>query len=197
MFSFPSNQGHIALPVVYLRFGDLPMENGKFIPSKNHLINRMEKGLSVYPAWYCQEKDMYVLPSGHDQFLSTQENVIERPALLVSGTDIGMGGDDEPVLDINTVKVLKVVSPSKIVTEMDREIDISGNSVPDEKVPWFPGEREALDQHQAAYSRAAEERSKQQAERHRSLMDAMRQFLQINPNYREQFEKSYPELRGL
>lgn len=90
---------------VFARFGDLP-KGGR---SKDHASDRMEKGVSAYRA--------KLLPIGDGDVVSldlrtNQEEVgnlflRDRPLYLVSGDEVGVGADGEPVL-ANAKKVKKV-----------------------------------------------------------------------------------------
>jgi hypothetical protein len=56
-------------------------------PSKNHLSGNYEKGLSVSDTLHIAKFFKYVYK--------------------VSGKEIGLGSDGEPILDINTIKFIK------------------------------------------------------------------------------------------
>ncbi len=202
-FPFPNESGYIKLPVAYIRFGHIPTdEQGRYKPSMNGLTGQREKGLSVYPAYYSQEKDMYVLPAGDEQFLSTQNSVMDRVALVVKGTEIGTGGDGEPVLDPKTVRVIKVVSPKKIVFEQDRWLAVDGTEIPEDKIPWFPGEKEATEKQQAQYLKQRQEQIDREKSERQEMINKIQQGIQNDPEYfktntqlLEAIKRLYPEVQ--
>lgn len=136
--------GFIHLPVVYLRFGDLPLDaKTKSITfSTDGFSGRKEKGVSVYPAYYHAKSGKYILASGGEQYLATQGEILSRPIYMVSGRQSNeTGADGEPLLDPTTIKVIKMVSPNDIVTEDDTYMTISGQEIEDQdKIPTLPKE---------------------------------------------------------
>ena len=92
----------------YVRFGHLP-KGGK---SKNHLTGELEAGVSVFPAL---EKDglYYItLPSeSMSAWVGLSGCLSEGCAFEVSGEEIGIGSDGEPVL--TGVEIVKDITPSR------------------------------------------------------------------------------------
>jgi len=115
------------VPVVFIRFGNLPPGN-----SMNHFINQYEKGVSVYAAYYDRPTKKFILQSGGEQLLSTQDEITTtRPAYLVTGIPVDgeVGGDDETLLHRDSIKIIRRLKPEEITTEQDPDIDILGNDM--------------------------------------------------------------------
>jgi hypothetical protein len=76
-----------------------------------------EKGVSVYGAWHDVKNDIYVILSGETDLSSLYE-MLDRPAFLVSGDRLDYNGEDnEPLLKVGTIKIIKEIPHSKIVTD--------------------------------------------------------------------------------
>lgn len=92
----------------YIRFGDIPKNN-----SFDWRELESEGGVSVYSAIKGKEGKYIILEvndsSGLDYFLSG-----DRPAYEVSGVEVGVGADGEPLLDRKTVNIICSVDISKI-----------------------------------------------------------------------------------
>ena len=73
--------------------------NGTFHLSKNHLTNKLEKGLSV--------ADVFNNESGIS-VSSTYEQLLKyfKYVYIVTGDEIGIGSDGEPLLDVKTLKFI-------------------------------------------------------------------------------------------
>ena len=133
--------GFIHLPVVYLRFGDLPIDaQSQNIASTDWFSGQKEKGVSVYPAYFHAKSGKYILASGGEQYLTTQGEILSRPIYMVSGRQNNeTGADGEPLLDPTTIKIIKRVFPNDIVTEDDPYLTISGQEIEDQdKIPAIP-----------------------------------------------------------
>lgn len=69
-------------------FNELKLIKYKLLaPSKNHITKKYEKGLSVSDTFYIANFYKYVYK--------------------ISGVEIAIGSDGEPVLDLNTIKFVK------------------------------------------------------------------------------------------
>ena len=137
------NGGYIWKPASYLRFGDLPTdEEGRVRPSDDWLAGKPEAGVSVYHAWHDPRTGRYVLPSGDEQYLGTQAEMGDRPAIRVEGRDTGeVGSDGEPLLDPSTVEVVGPVTLDQIVTEQDSNLTLAGTELEGDQVPdWHEPE---------------------------------------------------------
>jgi hypothetical protein len=100
---------------LYIRFGDLPMANGKIRRSTNYAYDKKEPGLSVYPAYFDVRIKKYVM-DGDEEGLW---NGTSRPVYLLTGTDAGAEGSDEGevLLDIDKpIRIIKRLSLDDIVT---------------------------------------------------------------------------------
>jgi len=128
--------GYIKLLAVYLRAGELPInEKGENMHSTNWFTDIAEEGISVYLAWYNPKTEKFVLQSGGEVFMTTQDSMTSRPFYLVNGEFIGNGSDGEDLLDPKTVKIIRKVSPDEIVFEQDPWLTISGKELPKEETP--------------------------------------------------------------
>lgn len=79
---------------VFMRFGELPPD-GK---SRNHYLQKTESGVSVFNAWLSGGSIVPDIQSS-GQLHSIQALARRQgPAYLVTGTPVGKGGDNEPVL---------------------------------------------------------------------------------------------------
>lgn len=136
--------GHVKLPGVYLRFGDLPTgPDGNPIESMNNLTGEREKGTSVYTAWHDPRTGVYVVPGGSEQTVAGQGEIAgqQRVAYLVTGRDTGESGDDgEPLLEPGSVRVESEVPYSSIVSESDPWLTWDGGELEGEAVPEWPSE---------------------------------------------------------
>lgn len=137
--------GYASYPVVYIRFGDIPVKNGAYTSSTNHFTGGLEKGVSVYPAYYDRMTKKFILSSGNEQYLGTQGEINTRPAFLVSGQEIGVGADGEPVLDPISLKVLRKLDYSEIVDSEDNYMTLSGEELPDTETPKLRSKIEEKD----------------------------------------------------
>jgi hypothetical protein len=104
----------------YIRFGDLP-KAGK---SMNYLRMVHEKGISAYPAkWNTQHNKWEILDNQLSEgglsglYELTYDSIYgvgrqKRPIYLITGYELDeLGGDDEPLLDVNRIKILKKLQP--------------------------------------------------------------------------------------
>jgi hypothetical protein len=108
----------------YVRFGDIP-KSGK---SSNHVTGGFEKGISAYPVKWNTKRGMWELDTSQlsDIGLNTLDSLIGdffdkkgRPIYLIQGQsleDLGIH-DDEPLLDLNKIKVIKKLNPEEIWIE--------------------------------------------------------------------------------
>ena len=73
--------------------------NGTFHLSKNHQTNKQEKGLSV--------ADVFNNESGIS-VSSTYEQLLKyfKYVYVISGNEVGIGSDGEPILDIKSLKFI-------------------------------------------------------------------------------------------
>jgi hypothetical protein len=130
------NGGYIKLPASYLRFGDIPLnENQEFSNSHNHLDGISEKGVSVYQAWLDPRTNKYVLESGSEQMIMSQEAIVEgnRPLYLVTGNRTGhAGADGEWLLDPKSIKVIRKIPYNQVVTDQVTDTHIDGSDIEDE-----------------------------------------------------------------
>ncbi|MDO8691482.1 MAG: hypothetical protein Q7R39_15995, partial [Dehalococcoidia bacterium] len=116
--------GYLQKPAVYLRFGK-PPKNGAV--SMNGFTGRPEKGVSVYKAWKDERTGKYVIETPNGEFVGTQESFIagDRQIYEVTGADSGRSGaDGEDLLDAGTVKVVRKVKRSEVVTDSDPWMDL-------------------------------------------------------------------------
>lgn len=128
------NGGFIKMPATYLRFGDIPKGY-----SQNSLTGRPERGVSVVYAWKDPKTSKYVVETGGEDLIGTLGEVSSRQIFEVSGKEIvDVGGDGEPLLDPQTIKVIKVVQPNEVVTVDDPWLTMSGNELlPDQTPKWY------------------------------------------------------------
>lgn len=127
------------VPVVFIRFGDLPKEN-----SINHLLGKQEKGVSVFAAHYDRTSKKFILQSGGEQLLNTQQEIAERPAYLVTGTPNGeSGADGEQLLDRNSIRIIRKLDPKEITAEQTPNFDILGNDIQEPHIT-FPHKNQDL-----------------------------------------------------
>lgn len=211
MFSHPDRDGFLKLPVVYIRFGDLPTdEHGNLTPSMNGFRGKREEGISVYPAYYDPMTKKYILSSGNEVYLTTQGSITEgRPAFIVTGKEIGRGYDDgEPVLDPKTVKVIRKINSDDIVFEDTPRLTMDGRDLPEgvnprfrpEHVSMFPDNQplmtdEEKAERQRQWDEARERQANETAERHRQFMESLRYMAQHFPEHADAIYKQYPNLR--
>lgn len=139
-FYFDSPKGLSKLPMVYIRFGDFPTTGkGEIIRSKNYLTGEIEPGISVYAAYYDRITKKFILQSGSEQLLIGQQEIIGRPIYLVSGKFTGEhGSDGEPLLDPETVKIIKKINIDDIVDSQDNWRTLSGRELEDKDIPNIP-----------------------------------------------------------
>jgi hypothetical protein len=146
-FSDPINGGHMQLPVVWLRFGPPPLdEQGRPVPSMNHLDQVREKGVSVYPAWKDPKTGKYLLPSGGEQYLSTLGALSggSRQIYELTGTALSdSGADGEPLLDPATIRIVGTVNPSQVHEEQNAYLSVDGQEWEDGQYPEKPIQRRA------------------------------------------------------
>ena len=97
---------------LYLRFGDIPENETSKIWRGEEEIGE-EKGVSVYPAIFCEDGTVAVglsLPVTRTS-LYTFQSLLEyenRPCYLVTGKEIGRGTDNEILLkDVEVVREIK------------------------------------------------------------------------------------------
>jgi hypothetical protein len=81
----------------YIRFGNLP-ESGY---SKNYAIGKNELGISCYRAvWDLQSKAYCMFEQAVRVDVTIFKSLyVDAPILLITGTEVGEGGDGEPVLN--------------------------------------------------------------------------------------------------
>lgn len=82
----------------YVRFG-LPPKGGR---SRNHQDETLEEGVSVFYGEMLPNGEARALPQRQEQFVS-MISIQSRPMYIVTGTEIGLGADGEPVLADCTV----------------------------------------------------------------------------------------------
>ena len=110
------------VPVVFIRFGDLPKGN-----STNHFLNKPEKGVSVVAAFYDRTSKKFILQGLGNAGV---DELVDRPAYLVSGTPNGENGaDGEQLLDRDSIKIIRKLDPNEITSDSDPWIDILGNDM--------------------------------------------------------------------
>tara|TARA_R110000822_G_C15146132_1_gene476744 strand:- start:108 stop:785 length:678 start_codon:yes stop_codon:yes gene_type:complete len=139
------NHFPVEAPFVYIRFGDLP-EGGN--PSMNWLSGKREMGISVYRAWFDPIKTKYILepPEGETdlgEYIGTQDSFSgsSRPAYILDGDELPEHGADlEPLLNPNSVSIIKKVSFDDIVTLDDPTIAMNGKELADGEVPTHDNE---------------------------------------------------------
>ena len=126
-FADPVKGGHVEKPVVYVRFGEAPQG-----PSANYMTAGKEVGVSVYPAYLDEQSGKYVLASGGEQYLATQEAISgqKRGVNIVKGRRITETGDDgEPLLAAGTIKKTKAISLDDLVSESEPSLTLAGNEI--------------------------------------------------------------------
>lgn len=109
----------------YIRFGDIPESF-----SWNHILQKPEKGISVYEAYYDPEINKYVIKTGSEQMINTLYEIVEenRPIFLVKGIDTGFTGDDGETL-LKSIKIIKPISLNDVVTEDEPDITLDGTEI--------------------------------------------------------------------
>jgi len=126
------------VPVVFIRFGDLPKGN-----STNHFLNEPEKGVSVVAAFYDRTSKKFILQGLAN---ATIDELVDRPAYLVSGIPNGeSGADGEQLLDRDSIKIIRKLDPNEITMESDPWIDILGNDMSPASVN-FPNKNKGLEE---------------------------------------------------
>ncbi|MHA2039892.1 MAG: hypothetical protein ACW98X_26045, partial [Promethearchaeota archaeon] len=136
--------GHVKLPGVYLRFGE-PTGKASEIFYLGKKVGD-EKGVSTYKAWYDPKTDKYVLESGGEDIITGQAelSIGRRKVYQVSGRDIGIGSDEETLLDVASTKIIKEIPRSKIVTTSDPHITFSDELLEGKNIPdWESAAKEA------------------------------------------------------
>ena len=90
-------------PKIYIRYGDIPPDGKSKIHNKIGNVIGEEKGVSVFE--YIEGRGIVVPDNqnARDDFLKLS-NSYWKPAYLVSGEEVGIGSDGEPLLD--NVKVI-------------------------------------------------------------------------------------------
>lgn len=98
------------LPLVYIRFGNLPLSGKSTIYRNGEIKLGEELGVSCYRGIIIDDKVYIILPhngASTAEMLVWQYNHHERPLYIVDGDEIGLGTDGEPILD--NVKIIKQV----------------------------------------------------------------------------------------
>ena len=116
---------------IYIRFGDLP-ENFSW----NHLLQKKEKGVSVYETHKDPITNKYVIHTGSEQMILTLDEISseDRPIYLVTGEDTGHTGDDgEPLLKLNTINIIKSITKNDVVTDNEPWLTLDGYEIDDEQ----------------------------------------------------------------
>ncbi len=137
--------GYVTKPAIFLRFGRPPQNAGT---SFNAFLQRPEKGVSVYLAWYDDKTKKYVLDdAGSSEFgdyVGTQDSLLERALkgttrlYKVTGTPIlATGGDDETLLDPSSVKIEEVISLDDVVSKNEPFITLSGKELGENDQPQW------------------------------------------------------------
>lgn len=103
---------------VYLRFGDLPA-SGR---SRNSRDNRDESGVSVFRGLLLPTGEARPLFSRNDELGSFMAGgLLRRPLYVVSGQEIGVGSDGEPVLtNAKVVRRAHLYDPTEKPKSFDR-----------------------------------------------------------------------------
>lgn len=93
-------------PKIYIRYGDIPPNGKSKIHNKIGNVIGEEKGVSVFE--YIEGRGIVVPDNqnARDDFLKLS-NSYWKPAFLVSGDEVGIGSDGEPLLD--NVKVITAI----------------------------------------------------------------------------------------
>jgi hypothetical protein len=188
-FPLTLERGYGWYPKSYLRFGDPPQENGMAVPSTNHFLDSKERGLSVYHAWRDPLTGRYVLPSGDEQYLGTQESMDNRPAYEVSGSEIEgeVGGDGEPLLDPSTVKIVRQVPLSHIVNESDPSLPMDNSNLTEHEIPRWRSSADLVDPQKDKHREIVWEALKRGLPVPDAVLDAYRSDF-LYPPYSEQYK---------
>jgi len=105
-----SNAAKVDLsPPLYIRWGALP-KGGK---SRNHATGQPEKGISVYAARYNPFLDAYEYADTALAGAAITYLTVGAKAYLVTGREVGIGSDGEPLLAEDDVKILAELQPVK------------------------------------------------------------------------------------
>ena len=87
------------------------------------------------------------------------------------------------------------VPANRIVGEQDKHITINGDDVPEDQIPYLPGEKEAQDREQAEYNRRTDEQSVIQQKEHDERMRLFKKLIEMHPDQAENVYRMYPQLR--
>lgn len=204
--------GSLRMLAHYIRMGDFPTDaQGQPVASMNALTGVREPGISVYAAYFDPVTKKYIVTSGSGQMLAGQNEVTERPAYLVEGTEIDQGDDGEPCLDPKTVKIVGRVDLDDMVYEQDKWLTWKGTELQGDAVPDYRQEHAALFPENVPLNtpqQRAERSERQQMERderhqreaeeyrkdHQQKVEMAREVIRRYPEYKDAFMKQYPEL---
>lgn len=103
----------------YIRYGDIPA--GGY--SRNAATGELEKGVSVFYAEYAKNGEYRPLPKNNQQLGSLLTLIADkRPVYRVRGTEVGTGGDGEPVLKIKQIeRIEKIIKKPSIRQQLADE----------------------------------------------------------------------------
>lgn len=133
--------GYVEVPVTYLRFGDLPEgKSGRYLEGKR---TGDEAGVSVYAAWKDPRTGKYVVRAPGDADVQTLSNLTgdlegkyARKIYEVEGRPTkGTGGDEEPLIEAGSGRVIREVKPDELVSDDEPRITFAGRELEAHEIP--------------------------------------------------------------
>jgi hypothetical protein len=193
--------GYETKPAVFLRFGRPPKDGDS---SFNGFLNRKERGVSTYLAWYDPKTKKYVLDdAGSSEFgdyVSTQDSLVDmaikgqKKLYKITGLPtINDGGDAETLLYPDTVKIESEISLDDVVNKEEPGITLSGKELSEEETPaWEPKVIEPSDEEFSSLKRKYDENAEKFSKLNQEHYELRDKFIELSKNNQITAETAKP-----
>ena len=115
------------LQEVYIRFGDIPEDEKSASWDRNVILHKYN-GVSVFRGWHDLNTGWYVVATtGTEESHTDPYTLAYRPIYLVTGNEVGTGGDEEPLL--RNVSIIKKLNPHQIIMPGSQGVNILDEEV--------------------------------------------------------------------
>jgi hypothetical protein len=112
---------------VYIRFGEWSKDERSSAWEGNEKLTT-HKGVSAFRAYCNDENDIYIIPTTGDESQHTSpDQLIDRNIYLITGDEVGVGPDDEPLL--RNISIVKKLSPRQIMTPENDGENLLGEDI--------------------------------------------------------------------